>query len=231
MKDGKRWFILQQNQVQGPFIEEEIEGLVTKMDSPLIWGRGLQEWLPPIKWREALKTISLVPQSEVEPRWKYRADNQEFGPMSYNQMIGALREMPDHNAVKVWNDSQQEWQDVYSNQKVTDELGLTRRNHPRVPIMGNLQIESAEGTKTIKVISISEGGCGVSGANDIIIGQKFKGVLTSPNLFVKINCNCEVVYVGSEGFAGIRFVNLPIEGKGAIIEYINKFKDLRPERS
>ncbi|MNL61128.1 hypothetical protein D3C87_1850130 [compost metagenome] len=73
------------------------------------------------------------------------------------------------------------------------------------------------------MISVSEGGFGVNDAKNLQIGEKFMGTLTSPNLYVTINCTCEVVYVGSDGYAGIRFVGLPAEYKTSIVEYVNKF--------
>ena len=42
-------------------------------------------------------------------------------------------------------------------------------------------------------------------------------------LFVTINTTCEVVYVGNDGYAGLRFVGLPEEFKSSIIEYVRKF--------
>lgn len=229
MKDVKRWFILQNNQVQGPYHETEIESLAGQFDSPLIWGRGLSEWVPPQKWKEALNNPSLMGPIEQDPKWKYRLEDKEFGPMPYIEMIQQLKKESDLTTLELWSEQIPDWREVYSVQKVADELGITRRSHPRVPIMGNLQCEMPEGSVAIKVISISEGGIGVSGAPPLTIGQKFKAVMSSPNLFVTINCMCEVVYIGTEGYAGIRFINLPIEAKSAVIEYINKFKDIKTE--
>jgi hypothetical protein len=227
MNNSKRWFIMQENQVQGPYQEQEIEGLISQLQNPLIWGRGLTEWVPPLKWREALKNPALIIQEEAEPMWKYRIEDREHGPMKFQEMLTQLKKELDHSNILLWNEEKPEWRDIFTVQKVADELGVSRRAHPRVPIMGNLQCEMPDGPVTLKVISISEGGVGVSGTNNLTIGQKFKAVLSSANLFVTVNCTCEVVYVGSEGYAGIRFSNLPIEAKSAVIEYINKFKDLK----
>ncbi|MNT95603.1 hypothetical protein D3C72_2375100 [compost metagenome] len=73
------------------------------------------------------------------------------------------------------------------------------------------------------MISISEGGLGVTEVRNLQIGDRFTGNLNSPNLYMQINAICDVVYLGNDGYAGLRFANLPIEAKSSIIEYVNKF--------
>lgn len=224
----KRWFMLNESQVLGPFDEGEIESQVSNVQNPLIWGRGLSEWIPPMQWREALKDPQLAAiTSTVEPLWKYRQDDREFGPMPYSEMINALKKIMDYAGIQVWNETTGDWQEIYLVAKVSDELGVSRRVHPRVPIMGTLQCETSKGPVTVKIISISEGGLGASEANQLKIGEKYRSVLMSPNLYVNVNCTVEVMYVGNEGYSGLRFVNLPIESKSAVIEYVNKFKDIQ----
>jgi hypothetical protein len=148
-----------------------------------------------------------------------------MGPLSYSELIVTLKRLMNHTGIQLWNDTQKEWQEIYLVAKVSDELGISRRIHPRVPIMGKLVCETPKGQITTKVISISEGGLGVSDASQFLMGEKYKANLTSPNLFVSINCIVEVMHVGSEGYSGLRFLNLPVEAKSAVIEYVNKFKE------
>jgi hypothetical protein len=223
----RRWFLLDINQVNGPFSVPEIEGMLQSVANPLIWGRGLSEWISPMLWREALKDPNFSnPVTAQEPRWKYRSGDREFGPVSYSELIQALKKELDYTGITVWNETTNEWAEIYLVPKVSDELGVSRRVHPRVPIMGTLQCDLPQGSTSVKVISISEGGVGVSSAANFKIGDKFKATLASPNLFISINCIIEVMYVGTEGYCGLRFVNLPMEAKSAVIEYVNKFKEL-----
>src|SRR5690606_7444086 len=148
-----------------------------------------------------------------EPQWKYRQNGKDFGPMSFPDLISVVKKQMDVTGIQAWNDSQQEWNEIYLVEKVADELGVSRRVHPRVPIMGTLTCETPHGTIVVKAISISEGGLGVNEATTLKIGEKYKAVFASPNLYASINCTVEVMYVGAEGYAGLRFFNLPIEAK------------------
>jgi hypothetical protein len=74
------------------------------------------------------------------------------------------------------------------------------------------------------VISISEGGLGLNCPQKFSLGDRFKATFSSPNLYIKsINCNCEVVFVSSDNYVGVRFTQIQTEAKSSIIEYIKKF--------
>ena len=228
METGRRWFVLENNQVNGPYQTSEVEALMPNAKNPLIWGRGLNEWLPPQDWIQALKDPAINTQaSSDEPEWRYRHEGKEFGPMTFKAMMDILKSYSDFEQFVVYNEVQKEWQELYLVAKICDELGISRRVHPRVPIMASLVCETPRGAVTTKIISISEGGLGASEASQLKIGEKYKATLTSSNLYTTLNCMIEVMYVGTEGYAGLRFLNLPAESRSTIITYINKFKDLR----
>lgn len=228
METGRRWFVLENNQVNGPYQTAEVEALMPNAKSPLIWGRGLSEWLPPQEWLQVLKDPSINTQvSTDQPEWHYRHEGKEYGPMTFRAMMDVLKTHSDFENFVVYNEVHKEWQELYLVGKICDELGISRRVHPRVPIMASLVCETPRGAVTIKIISISEGGLGASEASQLKVGEKYKATLTSSNLYTSLNCMIEVMYLGAEGYAGLRFLNLPAESRSTIITYINKFKDLR----
>lgn len=231
----KIWFLLQEGQVSGPFDRSEIETALNSKTSRgdiLIWGRGQAEWLKPDKWRNHLNSDASQnnshgkgsPDKTQQEKWQIRVEGKEHPPMDYDSLMAALRKIKDFSAVDLRPSSSSHWKEIYSVQKVVDDLGISRRAHPRVPVMGSLTIEKKDDLpQVVKVISISEGGLGVNEARDLKIGQKFSGILESPNLFVTISSTLEVVYVGQDGYAGLKFVGLPEESKSSIIEYVKKF--------
>ncbi|MBX2986453.1 MAG: PilZ domain-containing protein [Bdellovibrionaceae bacterium] len=227
---SKKWFLLQAGQIQGPWTPEEIENKLPGASDPLVWGRGLSEWLPPEAWRSALLSSGTVLTESIameHPHWRYRLGEREFGPYNYPDLIDVLKKISDFTDVEILNDTGGGWREVYDIQKIVDELGITRRAHQRVPIMGTLKLDlPAGGHAEAKVISISEGGLGVHEFPRLSVGEKIKGVLRSANLFMDIPCSCEVVYVSHEGSAGLRFLHLPMEAQAAVVEYVNKFRDL-----
>lgn len=226
--EGKKWFLMKAGQVHGPFTADEAEALLPDAVEPLLWGRGMGEWLPPAAWKQAMQTLGTALSEEMnkeEPHWRYRDESGEHGPFSYSDLIARLKTAKDNAIIDV-SDNAGPWREVYSYQKIVDELGITRRAHPRVPIMGSLKIEKDDQTFDAKVTTISEGGLGITDSPPLAISERFKASLSSANLFMEIPCTCEVVYVGSDGYTGLRFVSLPKEAEASVIEYVNRFKEI-----
>lgn len=221
----KIWFLLNEGQVTGPFDAAEIESKIPGTPEALIWGRGQAEWTKADKWRKALQASGITVAAPAQnDRWLVRVEGKEQPPMTYDNLLKFLRTQQDFSTIDVKPEGSPSWREIYNIQRIVDDLGVTRRSHPRVPIMGSFETDSESRIQfKSKVISISEGGLGLSEAKGRQIGEKFRGTMTSPNLFVTVNSNCEVVYVGSDGYAGIKFIGLPAEEKSAIIEYVNKF--------
>lgn len=224
MADSKIWFILSNGQVTGPYDSTEIENNLSSATDPLIWGRTVSEWMVPAKWRQAQQSLQKA-KADAAPEsiWKVRVEGIEKAPLKYSELIAYLKTLTDFSSVDIRPDSSSLWKEIYAFPQIADDLGISRRSHPRVPIVGKLVCELPAGPKDYRVISISEGGLGLTDASDLKIGQRFKGILTSANLFITITSDCEVVYAGNDGYVGLRFIGLPEEFKSSIIEYVNKF--------
>ncbi len=96
--------------------------------------------------------------------------------------------------------------------------------------MGTLELEDASGAQfTARILSISEGGLGMTEAPMVKIGDRYKILLKSPNLFNPVTATGDVIFVGNDGYAGVKFVGLHPESKSSVIEYVRKFSELSPE--
>ncbi len=223
--EEKRWFLLLDSQVSGPYADPEIEERIKGAKEPLLWGRGQSEWMTPQKWRTVLE--SLLAEAKLENQknrlWKMRVDHKELTPMTLEELVEHLKDYTDLSPVRIKTEGFEDWKEVYQVQKVVDELGISRRTHPRVPIMGNLKCEASTGPMNARMISISEGGVGVNSAAGLQLGEKFEALLTSPNLFIPINASMEVVYVSTNGYAGLRFLKITTEARTALVDYVKKF--------
>ena len=222
----RKWFLLADSQVSGPFSKDDLPSRASPLKDPLVWGRGSSEWVAMDKWDRIVKDLEALdakPKSSVDRQWKVRNAGVEQKLMSHDQMISYLRTQKDFAEVQIWTDGYTEWKDIYQIHKIMDELGVSRRKHPRVPIMGTLTCEGATGTFNARVLSISEGGLGITECPNVKIGEKFKTVLKSPNLYAPVHATTEVVYVGLENYAGLKFIGLHPESKSAVIEYVKKF--------
>lgn len=224
-----KWFLLSDGQVSGPYSKEDVESRLTLTTNPLVWGRGQTEWVPPERWNQILHETDNNARrirAGADRAWKLRVAGQEMKPMNHDQMIEFLKSQNDYGEIQIWTEGYNDWKDIYQIHKIMDELGVSRRQHPRVPIMGTLNCEGATGTFAARVLSISEGGLGITDAPQVKIGEKFKTILKSPNLYSPIHSTAEVVYVGVDNYAGLKFISLHPESKSAIIEYVKKFTEL-----
>lgn len=226
--EQKKWFLFTDGTVQGPFAKGDVESRVSISGNALIWGRGQTEWLAYDKWvRFQLdqNDPSKRQKSSSERQWKLRVGGQELKSMNYAQMMDFLRTKTDYTDILIWTEGYSEWKEIYQIHKIMDELGVSRRTHPRVPIMGQVLLEGASSTFQGKALSISEGGMGVTEAPNVKIGEKFKINFKSPNLHAPIHATAECVYVGSDGYAGFKFIGLHPESKAVIIEYVKKLSE------
>lgn len=229
----RKWFLLANSQVSGPFSQEEVPSRAALLTAPLVWGRGSTEWAPMGRWDKTVKdlnTLDSKPRGSSDRLWKIKNAGVELKQMTHDQMIDYLKTQKDHDLIQIWTEGYSEWKDIFQIHKIMDELGVSRRQHPRVPIMGTLTCEGpSTGTFNARALSISEGGLGITDSPDVKIGEKFKSVLKSPNLYNPIHSMSEVVYVGSDNYAGLKFIGLTPESKSAIIEYVKKFTDVKAD--
>lgn len=235
--ENRLWFILTENKVSGPFNKAEVEAQASVQAGALIWGRGQADWVNLNRWHRLMKESEETHRrhrQQAERLWKISDGGQEQKAMNHDQMLEFLRGKNDLSQVLIWTEGYSEWKEIYQIHKIMDELGVSRRHHPRVPIMGTLLCEGATGEFEARVLSVSEGGLGVTEIPPLKIGEKFKTILKSPNLFAPIHATAEIVYLGHDGYAGLKFIGLQSESKSALIEYIKKFQDSKsptaPER-
>ena len=226
--NDQKWFICAEGVVTGPYDQNMVNERVSNSPQCLIWGRGLNEWLSPNKWKKIEGELekSIVQQrTQNERLWKLKVRGEELKPFNFDQMLHYLRAQTDFSEVLVWTEGYGDWKEIFQIHKIMDELGVPRRKHPRVPLMGQVSCEGASGVFVGRVLSISEGGLGFTDSENVKIGEKFKIIIKSPNLYLPIHATGEVVYVGNDGYVGMKFIGLQSESKSAIIEYVKKLVD------
>ena len=222
----KKWFLLIDGKITGPFSPQEIQNALPAHPNALIWGKGTSEWLEPSDWK---KTIS-NPSSEAvqtlndSKKWYYRIGRAEKGPFLLAELVDLLRKEKDFTQIEIKESHEKGWVEIYAVPRIVETLGITRRSSPRVPIMGTFTFEFENLSTTARVVTISEGGIGLSEPAGLALGNQVRGVIRSAHLPTSINCNCEVVYLGNDGYTGLRFTFIPAEASSAIIEYVNQFK-------
>ncbi len=228
---AKKWFFMINNEVQGPFVDSEVQKLSELNSSGLVWGQGLAEWVTVEEWKKTLNELQGVLtslQADMIPQWRVKQGDFEAGPFIYDQLIQLLKAHPHPGDVLLLQENESsDWKSIYTYPTLVEEVGITRRDHLRVPISGVFVYEK-EGAKYESLLtSISEGGIGVLEAQNLSVGDKVKGYIESPQLPLPFNCTCEALYVQNESSWGLRFVNLPIEFNSLVISYTQKFSQAK----
>ncbi len=223
-----KWFLLTNNEISGPYHEDEIAPLAAASPDALIWGHGLSEWVSPGEWKKSLSSLDEILKSlkeDMNPSWMLKQGEDESGPFTYDQLVQTLKNHPMPAEVLFKQLNEPDWNDIYHYPTLVEEVGITRRQHNRVPISGIFRYEKNGILFDSLLASVSQGGIGIVEAQGIAVGDKLRGQIESPQLATTINCQCDVLYLHQDGHWGLRFVNLPAEAQTIIIEYTRKFAE------
>lgn len=245
-----KWFLQFQGEVKGPFTNETLEATLTGMGEPnmentLVWKRGLTEWIKSTKWKlestqvsssntEATSTTAQSSNANVPKSFSETFTESAFYRVQLNfvdqplmskiELLSFISKLKDISTLSIQNPKTKEWSDVYAYPEIVERLGLSRRKHPRVPILATFSGSSNKTPEiSVKVVTISEGGMGFTEVFDLKIGDTVEGQISSPHFFQPLNVNADVIYSGLDGYIGLKFTQINDEAKSAIIDYIKKF--------
>lgn len=227
------WFVYNHSSVQGPFTQQELVELVRNAafcKQDLVWRKGQKDWLTVERWiaqnPSSVEASSSDQVQDLTEAWYVSYKSFQTGPFSFAQLVEKLQSREFHLASKVWTDGLNRWVPVLEAEAVIDALGLTRRNHLRVPLVGKATlINSTEGfdRQNIELLTVSQGGFGVK--MPLEPGQLLNVRLESPLLSYPVQAQARVVYA-SPNDSGLQFTHVSSEMHSAVVEYINQFKGL-----
>lgn len=144
--------------------------------------------------------------------------------MSKSELLTLIAQQEDISTVAIQDPKTKEWKEVYAFPDIVEKLGISRRKHARVPILAQfVGRTNRHDSFNARIITISEGGLGLTEVYDLKIGDIVEGQLTSPHFFQPINIRADVVYSGLDGYIGLNFTQINDESKAAIIDYMKKF--------
>lgn len=227
----KIWFYYTNDNVTGPFTTDEIKSMAALSEDPAsyVWVRGQKKWIPANQLNRHLDEILNKRESQKQDTqsWYLNYGGRSLGPMSQTDIIRYLRTVnpTDYDNVLIWSMGMQNWAKVFEFPPIADELGISRRAHPRVPLIGTviLNIDGVE--QMSQALSISVGGIGVTGFSNLEKGKVLKATINSPNLGASITTSVIVKYLIKNEEAGLQFQNMHLEMQARIIDYIKKFEN------
>lgn len=226
MEQKKRWFFLNNNQVSGPFHQSEISNRLKSEPEALVWGQGMSEWQNFEEWEKKILLLDQILESinqESHLSWWMRVNQHVTGPLTYHHLLQTLKVQPELMDLQIRQEPEQQWKSVFDFPHLIEEVGATRRIHPRAPLNGIFKFVRNKVDFEALITSISEGGVGVTDAPFLTAGDRLKGVISSPLLPTDIHCELEVLSQRGDGMCGLKFLNLSIENTSLIISYLKRF--------
>ncbi|MAE73969.1 MAG: hypothetical protein CL675_07715 [Bdellovibrionaceae bacterium] len=220
-----KWFVLDNEAVEGPFETEALKNLVNDGGIPKdfrIWGRVQQTWIPAEEW--VSNVDHLLADNNISSAgciWHFGIGKKSHGPMTRKELVQALSQRRDISTILLWSKGMTNWAPIFEFHDILEELGINRREHPRADIDGNVEVHAQEGAHIYgRLLTISEGGMGFRGLASAQAGDTLQVTISSDHLGSPINAKVEVRYVSDSGFIGCRFQSINGEAKSSIIQYI-----------
>lgn len=220
---GLKWFVQKDEVVEGPVTTEDVQtrlqtGQLSSQN--LIWGKGLESWRRLEWWMQELPRLATASHIELAPEmWHYALSGKSFGPFVKDALIQELKTCDALGEVMVWTKGMKEWAPLFEFHELLTAIGVNKRQFPRAELSGKCIIKTVESTLVGQLVSISEGGCGVQIDGGLVAGQAVTLELQSSAFRAHVHAKAEVRYV-SGGIVGLRFTNVSMETKGAIVQYV-----------
>lgn len=226
------WFIHCEGAVLGPFTVAEVEAQIkaSKFGADcLVWARGTNEWLPMSQWTTLSAKVEQSSKSVSQRVWYCDSGTgQPAGPLTQNELVEHLKGLNRWDIVTLWGTGLLKWLPLFDVPEVMDLVGISRRENPRAPLLGQASISAAGSSMIPQILTcstISTGGLGVKNAGGLTRGDRVQIMVKSADLPTIIHAVGEVLYVSRTGEAGVKFVELPPESLAIIADLVRRFHD------
>lgn len=224
----------------------------TQLNHLFVWTRGQTEWISANRWNpqdflipeektnpQYTETLNFQSPAQTEPqvsellndikdksteKYKVQINFLDQPLMTKEELITLISSTEDLSQISIYDIKNKEWKDIYAFRELVDQLGLTRRKHPRVPILAQFTGTKGESTFfSARVVTISIGGLGLTDVFDLQVGDKISGQVSSPHFYSTMTIEAEVTYSGKDGYVGLKFTQVSDEAQSLITDYVNRF--------
>lgn len=229
----KIWFICssKDKKVSGPFTDDEVKSMHTSgqvTDECHIWWKGQKEWLAVNTWLSHSNQIVKNENSKEKNAVWYvdLGGGQPVGPLTQNELIDTLKGVSKLAKIRLWTVGIEKWTSIFEFSDVMDQLGMSRREHERVPLMGAVAVSRPGDNSTptmMRAVTISVSGLGLMDARSLNKGEEVYVLIKSPEFSAPIRTRAMTVYVTPSGHAGLKFAQLQPEVQSIIFDYVRKF--------
>ena len=226
------WFIHRDGAVLGPYTAAEVDAQLSAGGfgaDCLVWARGSNEWLPMSQWSTLSSKIEEGAKNVAGRVWYCDSGaGQPAGPLTQNELVEHLKGLNRWDIVTLWGTGLLKWLPLFEVPDVMDLVGISRRENPRAPLLGQAALTSQGSSMSSQLLTcstISVGGIGVKNAGSLSRGDRVQIVLKSTDLPTTIHAVGEVLYVSRIGEAGIKFLELTPEAHSILFDHVRRFHE------
>lgn len=227
-----QWFIHRDGAVLGPFTTSEVDDRIATgglAADCLVWARGSNEWLPMDQWKTLSSQIEESSKGTKHRVWYCDSGaGQPAGPLTQDELVEHLKGLNRWDIVTLWGTGLLKWLPLFEVPEVMDLVGISRRENPRAPLLGQIACTPMGSTTPAQILpclTVSIGGFGVKAAGALSRGDKVQVVIKSRDLPGPVHATGEVLYVSRIGDAGVKFLDLSPEARAILSDHIQRFND------
>lgn len=219
------WFVLNQQQVSGPFSTKELSAKIESGNIPpkaKVWWRGQKNWIRAAEWSSQLPKLLKSDPALISHTgtWYFSHQGEKHGPMNLAGLIKSLKKFEQISQTKVWKPGLDHWFFVKDLPDVAHALGESVGFAQKASLDGNTVIERYDQTHISGIESIAVDHVTVMGADFLKTGDEIQIQIKSPSLHIPIYSHAKVRSVDDNGKAVLEFENLHSEAKNDIITYL-----------
>ncbi len=145
-------------------------------------------------------------------------------PMTKDELMIFAARVDDPAQIAIFDPVLKEWKEIYAFKDIVEKLGLTRRKHPRVPILAQFTGSTSRHEKfSARLVTISIGGLGITDVFDLNIGDIISGQITSPHFYSPVTIEAEATYCGNDGYVGLKFTQINDDSQSLVTDYVKRF--------
>jgi hypothetical protein len=168
-----------------------------------------------------------IPTTEI-PSEKYRVQLNfvDQPAMTKDELMIFASRVDDPSQIAIFDPKFKEWKEIYSFKEIVEKLGLTRRKHPRVPILAQFSGTTSRHEKfNARLVTISIGGLGLTDVFDLNVGDAISGQITSPHFYSPVTIEAEATYCGNDGYVGLKFTQINDDSQSLVTDYVKRFSN------
>jgi hypothetical protein len=169
-------------------------------------------------------TSSATVTKKTQEKFRVQVNFIDQPAMTKAELTELAARIEDPSQIGIYDSVAQKWSEIYTFKDIVEKLGLSRRKHPRVPILAQFSGSSSRHEKfSARLVTISIGGIGLTDVFDLKIGDKIYGQITSPHFYSPVAIEADVTYSGKDGYVGFKFSQISDESQSLVTNYIKRF--------